>query len=78
MASIFSIHPFETILHTFKINSSDILFHSSSIAVVSEPIFEGEVAFLLVCETPHSAYSRGLKSGLHGGHKETPVISEIF
>ena len=29
-------------------------------------------------KTTHLAYSRGLRSGLDGSHKETPVISEIF
>ena len=33
--------------HAFKTNSSDILFHSSSIAVFSKPIFGWEVAFVL-------------------------------
>ena len=35
-------------LHTVKINSSDILFHSSSVAVLSEPIFGWEVGFFFV------------------------------
>ena len=42
MAAIFQSlyqHAFEPIVHASKINSSDILFHSSSIAVLSEPIF---------------------------------------
>ena len=34
-------------LHVLKINSSDILFHSSSIAVLSEPIFQWEVTLVL-------------------------------
>ena len=42
-------------LHTFKINNPDILFHSSSIAVISEPIFGWEVAFLFLFKTPHIA-----------------------
>ena len=33
--------------NTFKINSSDILFHSLLIAILSEPIFGWEVAFVL-------------------------------
>ena len=37
----------------FKIKSSDILFHSSLIAVLSEPIFRPEVAFVLFSKTPH-------------------------
>ena len=37
---------FQTDLHAFKINSSDILIHSSSMAVLSEPIFGSEVAFV--------------------------------
>ena len=48
----------------FKINSSDILFHSSSIAVLSEPIFRWEVAFVLFSKTLHIASSRRLKYGL--------------
>ena len=39
----------------FKINSSDILFHSSSIVVLSEPIFRWEVAFVLFSKMPHIA-----------------------
>ena len=39
--------------HGFKVNSSDILFYSSSIAVLSEPIFGWEVEFILFSETPH-------------------------
>ena len=35
----------------FKLNSSDILFHSSSIAVLSEPIFGWEV--VLFSKTLH-------------------------
>ena len=52
-------------LHAFKINSSDILFHSSSIAVLSEPIFGREVAFVLFCllKYPYSII-KGLWSGL--------------
>ena len=34
-------------LHALRIDSSDVLFHSSSIAVSSEPIFRWEVAFVL-------------------------------
>ena len=34
-------------------NSSDILFHSSSIAVLSEPIFGWEVTFVLFSKTPN-------------------------
>ena len=48
----------------FKINSSHILSHSSSIAISSVPIFEWEVAFVLFSKTPHIAQSRGLRSGL--------------
>ena len=39
----------------FKINSSEILFHSSLISILSEPIIEWEVAFVLVCKTPYIA-----------------------
>ena len=52
MATIFffsiivSTHPLND-LHAFKINSLVILFHSSSIAVLSEPIFEWEVVLVL-------------------------------
>ena len=42
-------------LHAFKINSSDILFHSLSIAVLSKPMFEWEVAFVLFSKMPHIA-----------------------
>ena len=45
-------HTFENDLHAFKINSSDILFHSSSI-VLSEPIFGWEVAFVLFSKTSY-------------------------
>ena len=47
----------------------DILFHSSSIAVLNKPIFGWEVAFVLFSKTLHIAESRG--SGLNGSHKET-------
>ena len=50
MADIFSIIVSTGLpndLHAFKINSSEILFHSSSIAVLSEPIFGWEVVFVL-------------------------------
>ena len=40
-------------LHAFKINSSDILFHSSSIVVLSKQIFRCEVAFVLFSRTPY-------------------------
>ena len=33
----------------------DILFHSFSIAVLSEPMFGWEVAFVLFFKTPHIA-----------------------
>ena len=58
MAIIFSIIVSTRLrngFHAFKINSSDILFHSSSIAVLSEPIFGWEVAFVLFSITPHIA-----------------------
>ena len=44
---------FRSDLHAFKINSSDILFHSSLITVLSEPIFGWEAAFVLFSKTPH-------------------------
>ena len=50
-------------LNAFKINSSDILFHSSSIAVLSEPIFQWKVTCVLFSKMPHI---------------ETPIILEIF
>ena len=39
-------------LLTFKINSSDILFSSSSIAVFSEPIFRWGIVFVFLTKTP--------------------------
>ena len=42
-------------LHASKINSSNILFHSSSPAVLNEPIFAWEVVFVLFSKTPHIA-----------------------
>ena len=51
-------------LHAFKTNSSDILFYSSSIAVLSKPIFGWQVAFVLFSKTLHIAKSRCLRSGL--------------
>ena len=42
-------------LQAFKIKSSDILFHSSSIAVLNQPIFGWDVAFSLFSKTPHIA-----------------------
>ena len=42
-------------LHTFKINSSDILFYSFLIAVLSKPIFGQEVAYVLFSQSPHIA-----------------------
>ena len=42
-------------LHDFKINSSDILFHSYTKAVLSEPIFRWKVAFVLFSKTPYIA-----------------------
>ena len=42
-------------LHAFKINSSDILFPSFSIAVLSESIFGWEVEFVLFSKMPYIA-----------------------
>ena len=42
-------------LYAFKINSSDILFHSPTIAVLSEPIFGWEDVFVLFSKTPHKS-----------------------
>ena len=47
-------------LYALKINSSDILFHFFSIAVLSKPIFGWEVAFVLFSKMHHIAQSRGL------------------
>ena len=58
MAAIFSIIVSTCLrndLHAFKIDSSDILFHSSSITVFSEPIFGREVVFVSFSKTPHIA-----------------------
>ena len=41
--------------HAFKTNSSDILFQSSSIPVLSEPIFGLDVAFVLFSKMPNTA-----------------------
>ena len=58
MAVIFSIIVstcLQNNLHTFKINSTDIIFHSSSIADLSEPTFRWEVTyFLLYKNSPYS------------------------
>ena len=45
-------YDFKTICILSK-NSSDILFHSSSVAVLSEPTFGWEVSFVLFLKTPH-------------------------
>ena len=37
----------QNVLHPFNMNSSDILFYSSSKAVLKEPIFGWEVVFVL-------------------------------
>ena len=58
MATIFSIIVSTHLRNdfpAFKINSSDTLFHSSSVAVLIEPIYEWEAAFLLFSKTPHIA-----------------------
>ena len=41
-------------LHAFKINSSNILFDSSSIAVLSESIFGGKVTFFVFENAPYT------------------------
>ena len=46
---------------------SNILFHSSTIADLSEPISERQVAFILFFKT---VYIKMLRSGLEGGHRE--------
>ena len=38
-------------LHIYEIKSSDILFHSSSIAVLSKPLFGWEVELVLFSKT---------------------------
>ena len=60
-------------LDAFKVN---ILFYSSSISVLSKPIFRWEIVFLF-SKTPYRAYLKELRSQLDRGHKETPIISEI-
>ena len=58
MATIFSVIVstcFRNDLHAFKINSSKILFYSSSIAVLSELIFGWKVTFVLFSKTTHIA-----------------------
>ena len=50
--------------YAFKVNISDILFYSSSVTVLSEPILGWIVAFVLFSKKPHIAFSRGLRSGL--------------
>ena len=45
---------FQNDLYAFKINSFDILSHSSPIAFLSEPIFGWEVAFVLFSKKTHS------------------------
>ena len=77
MAAIFQ-HGSRNDLFVFQINSSDILFHSFSQAVLSEPIFGWEVAPVLFSKSPHIVYSRELRSGFDGDHKETPIIAEFF
>ena len=56
MATIFSIIVLTHLrnnLHAFKIDSSDILYHSSSIAGLNEPIFGLEVTIVLLSKRPH-------------------------
>ena len=48
---------FENDLHAFNLNSSYILLHYFSIAVLSEPIFGWEVALILFSKTPQIAKS---------------------
>ena len=56
MAAIFIVSTrLRNDLLVFKINSSNILFHSSSIAVLSVPIFRWEIAFVLFSQMPHIA-----------------------
>ena len=64
MTTIFSIILstwFRNDLHVFKINSSNILFHSFSVAVLSDPIFESEVAFVLFSKTHLYNVIKGVK-----------------
>ena len=59
MATIFSIVAslhLRNDLHAFTIDSSDILFHSSSIAVLNEPIFEWEDLFVLLSRLIESVF----------------------
>ena len=49
MATIFQL----LYQYAFKINSSDILFHFSSITVPSKPIFRWKVAAILFSKMPY-------------------------
>ena len=62
--SIIVLRCFEMICMPSKYIFSDILFHSSSIAVLSETIFWWEVAFVLVSKKPHIVQSKGSRSEL--------------
>ena len=67
MAVIFLISVstrFRNYFQALKINSSDILFNSFSIAIISESIFEWEVAFVWFCKKRHTCNQRGLRYGL--------------
>ena len=58
MAAIFKSFDaicFRNDLHVFKINSEDILYHFSSIAVLNETVFGWEVAFVLFSKTRYLA-----------------------
>ena len=73
--SIIVSTPIRNDLHVPRINSFDIYFHSSSIAVLKKTIFGWGVVFVLFSKTP---ISRGFRSGLDESHKETPIILEFF
>ena len=52
-------------------DSSHILFYSSSIVLLNEPIFGWAVTYVLLSKMPYIALSRGLRFEPDGGHKET-------
>ena len=62
-------------LYAFRINSSDILFHSSSIALFSEPIFGWEVAVVLFSKM---IQSRGIMAWAWWRHNETNYFRIFF
>ena len=59
--SIIESTPLRNDLHAFKINYSAILFNTSSIAVLSEPIFGWNVSFVLFSIHPPYSVIKGVK-----------------